>query len=266
MVLLKVLIQHIWCTRTFSVPIIFHFCKRFLCKHLIILIVNKKVLKNKICCTRTFLYLFITKNILYTFVFVVIYEKILLHITFFTRNGTKCVTFVYVANIHGSRPFCWQFCKLIFQICTLASNVTSGYRFKINSKLKCFFTIMYSSRMRTVRCSDLLGGGGCLPRGVFAQGGVFSRECLPRGVSAHGGACLGGVYTSPLGTEWLTDRCKNITFPRTVKILRAVLSLPSHCRDKIKGTSTIYFGTMDSFLDKIPWLKSFSNGWMASNE
>ena len=33
--------------------------------------------------------------------------------------------------------------------------------------------------MRTVRCSGrLLGGGGCLPRGVSAQG-VTARGCLP---------------------------------------------------------------------------------------
>ena len=56
----------------------------------------------------------------------------------------------------------------------------------------------HSSRMRTVRSSSRLpGGGGCPPEG-----------CLPRGcVSQH------ARRQTPLWTEWLTDRCKNITFP-----------------------------------------------------
>ena len=55
---------------------------------------------------------------------------------------------------------------------------------------------------------------GCLTRGVPAQGG-----CLSRGLPAQGRgwwwcipACIGA--DSPLWTEWLTDRCKNITFPQ----------------------------------------------------
>ena len=60
-------------------------------------------------------------------------------------------------------------------------------------------TRMYSSRMRTVRCSGHLLGGvlprGCLPRGVCLGGflpgvstqeGCLPRGCLPRGVSAQG--------------------------------------------------------------------------------
>ena len=58
-----------------------------------------------------------------------------------------------------------------------------------------FITTMHFSRMRTVRCSSrLLGGGGlparwrwCVPRGRVCPGGV----CL------QGGVCPGGVY--PLG-------------------------------------------------------------------
>ena len=46
--------------------------------------------------------------------------------------------------------------------------------------------------MRTVRCSSPLAGG-CLPRGVSARGG-----CTP----------------PPLWTEFLTQACENITFPR----------------------------------------------------
>ena len=72
---------------------------------------------------------------------------------------------------------------------------------------------MHSSRMRTVRCSDRLGGlpgggvclgcvclGGFLPSGVSSQGGVSTWGCLPR-----------RVYSSP-PRDRITDRCKNITF------------------------------------------------------
>ena len=61
---------------------------------------------------------------------------------------------------------------------------------------------------------------GCLPRGesargVSAQGARLPWGCLPGGVSQH------ALRQTPLWTEWLTDRCKNITFPqlrlRTVK-------------------------------------------------
>ena len=65
-------------------------------------------------------------------------------------------------------------------------------------------TWMHSSTMRAIRCSDGLlvgGGGGCLPkRGVSAEG-----VCIPACTEAD---------TLPLWTEWLTDRCKNITFPQ----------------------------------------------------
>ena len=66
-------------------------------------------------------------------------------------------------------------------------------------------TRIHSSRIRTVRCRGrLLGGsvcpGECLPRG-----------CLPKEVCVH----------RPLWTEWLTDRCKNITFPQL--LLRTVI-------------------------------------------
>ena len=104
--------------------------------------------------------------------------------------------------------------------------------------------------MRTGRFrGDVSEGGVCLD-GVCVQG-----ECLPRGCVSRMGVCLGvcvqdgclpgvcvwpregcvclgavclGVYapiacwdTPPLWTEWLTDRCKNITFPQLR--LRAVI-------------------------------------------
>ena len=53
--------------------------------------------------------------------------------------------------------------------------------------------------------------GGCLPRGVSAQGGVCS------GGVCSGGCLPGGVADTPLGSEVdtpvdrMTDMCKNIT-------------------------------------------------------
>ena len=60
---------------------------------------------------------------------------------------------------------------------------------------------MHSSRMRTVRCSSRLLGGGCLPgEGVCLPNRGWGWESAPRGQ---------------------TDTCENITFPqlllRTVK-------------------------------------------------
>ena len=72
-----------------------------------------------------------------------------------------------------------------------------------------FTTRMHSSRMRNVRCSSRLPGGGvsaypggvCLPGGVWLPGDVClggRGRCLPRRVSiCLGGVCLPrGVYTS----------------------------------------------------------------------
>ena len=68
---------------------------------------------------------------------------------------------------------------------------------------------MHSSRMRIVRCSGrLLGGGGVSAWGV---------------VSAHGGLPGGGVCQTPHTpprTEFLTHACENITFPQL--LLRTV--------------------------------------------
>ena len=67
-------------------------------------------------------------------------------------------------------------------------------------------TRMHSSRMRTVRNSSRLPGG-----------------CTCRGVGRYPPPSR---YTPPW-TEWLTDRCKNITFTtsfRTVKIVKLLLT------------------------------------------
>ena len=61
--------------------------------------------------------------------------------------------------------------------------------------------------------------GGCLPRWV---GG-----CLPRGISAQGVSAW-GCTPLPLGTEFLTHACENITFPQL--LLRTVTSLSSDIR------------------------------------
>ena len=82
------------------------------------------------------------------------------------------------------------------------------------SSYNTYETRMHSSRMRTVRSSSRLLGGVC-------QGGVSQHAlgqtppggvpggCLPRGCIA---ACT--RTDTSLWTEWLTDRCKNITFPQ----------------------------------------------------
>ena len=107
-------------------------------------------------------------------------------------------------------------------------------------------TRMHSSRMRTVRnssrlqggggwCTCLGGGGYLIPGGcTWSQGGVpglggvylvsgvnlawgctWSRGVVP----ARGCTWSRGVYLPrypPPWTEWLTDRCKNITFANFV--------------------------------------------------
>ena len=85
-----------------------------------------------------------------------------------------------------------------------------------------FKTRMHSSRMRTVRCSGRLGGGGnCLSKkGVFLGGclpvGVSARRYLLRGCLTRG--CMPGGCTPPwiqgkhFSGKRITDRCKTIPF------------------------------------------------------
>ena len=49
----------------------------------------------------------------------------------------------------------------------------------------------------------------CVPKGMCAQGVSF------RGVSGQHGCLPGGCLPHPLWTEWLPDRCKNITLAQT---------------------------------------------------
>ena len=105
---------------------------------------------------------------------------------------------------------------------------------KFKSRKNLFIiTRMHSSRMRTVRSSGrMMGGGGVCPRGVCPSGGVprgcawgvFPGGCLPGGVCL-GAVCLRDVCLRgclpvgylpgvcvhlPLVTEFFTHACENI--------------------------------------------------------
>ena len=73
-----------------------------------------------------------------------------------------------------------------------------------------FITRLHSSRMRSIRSSScLLGGGGLLPGGS-----------APEGVSSRGGGVPACTEADPSCGQ--TDRCKNITFANS---LRTVITL-----------------------------------------
>ena len=72
--------------------------------------------------------------------------------------------------------------------------------------------------MRTVRSSSRRLGG--LPRG---------------GVSQHA-----LEQNPPLWTEWLTDRCKNITFPQ-IRLRTVNIGLASHSLGEILNPPLVYF-------------------------
>ena len=59
---------------------------------------------------------------------------------------------------------------------------------------------------------------GCVRSAAVAVSWVGKRGVLPEGVCSAGDVCPGGRClprgVHPLWTEWLTDRCKNITFPQ----------------------------------------------------
>ena len=83
---------------------------------------------------------------------------------------------------------------------------------------------MRTARLLTVS-QHALGRGGvsqhALGREVSAAGGCLPRGYLPEGgVSAWRGVCPGRWPHPPPWMEWLTDRCKNITLPTS---LRAVI-------------------------------------------
>ena len=114
---------------------------------------------------------------------------------------------------------------------------------------------MHSSRMRITRFSGhpraggvCLGEGGVLPRGVSAWG------CLPR-----------ELYTAPLWTECLTDRCKNITFPqlRLRAVIRSVSKEVLYCDNvAINCTDTVVVYLWCQFSENPPLMSSPGAVWV----
>ena len=92
---------------------------------------------------------------------------------------------------------------------------------------------MHSSRVRTVRCSGRLSCHTCTrPCHVCPTCHTHSLPCMPPATHSPYYACPPTPYTPhlprtppPLWTEWLTDICKNITFPQL--LLRTVKSFIS---------------------------------------
>ena len=105
-----------------------------------------------------------------------------------------------------------------------------------------YITRMHSSRMRTVRSSSrLLGGGICpreggLPKGGVCPGGCVS--CIP--------VCNGANTPPPV--DRMTDRCKNITFPK-LRLRTVTAAIP------ITSKAGLYQLNVDV---KTPYKKSIS--------
>ena len=124
-------------------------------------------------------------------------------------------------------------------------------------------TRLHSSRMSMVRSSNhvypsmhWVGGecpggylpGGCLPMGFLPRG----MSAQGKGMSARGGVWPGGCIPTcieadtPTWTEWLTDRCKNITFRNFVcrrykYFLIYVISMTTLNRYLPRGVSNAIF-------------------------
>ena len=74
----------------------------------------------------------------------------------------------------------------------------------INKKQECIPVGSVQSAAVAMSIPACTGQGGVYPRGVSAQRGCLPGGCIPACTEAD----------TPLWTEWLTDRCKNITFPQ----------------------------------------------------
>ena len=109
---------------------------------------------------------------------------------------------------------------MFYNVLTKTEN-TKAHSF--GTKFKACSTTMHSCKMRTVCSSShvypsMHWAGGCIPA-CTGQGGVCIPACTGAGGDAQGGVCQGGSESQhalrqkpPPWTEWLTNRCKNITF------------------------------------------------------
>ena len=140
----------------------------------------------------------------------------------FTRNEIQPVIHTDKNGLHGNK---WR-CSYLNNFCPFIRlnrvQIHSHKNLFSNTKQECI----------PVGCvppaSVAISGGGSAHRGVFAPGGVVYLGVSAGGSVCPGGVCPGGVcpegvvcvsvYGSvhPLWTEWLTDRCKNITFANFV--------------------------------------------------
>ena len=106
---------------------------------------------------------------------------------------------------------------------------------------KTFLIRKHSSRMRTIRNSSRLWGGGSAP-GQYALGGLPLWESAP-GRSALGGSSLWGWVVSQHAlrqtlspVDRMTDTCKNITFATS---LRTVIRKHSSMRMRTGRLQTV---------------------------
>ena len=119
--------------------------------------------------------------------------------------------------------------------------------------------------MRTVRNSSRLLGGGCTwsggwpgPGGCTWSWGVYlvpggvptwgmylvPGMYLPRGCTWSGGVCTWSwgylPRYSPLWTEWLTDRCKKITFVTSLRTVKIKNNQHHACIPEVVHYLTVY--------------------------
>ena len=106
------------------------------------------------------------------------------------KSRQSRVHLLYYICLITNYYFCSHIWVTIISDFGIQSYHTNEQSYHTNAMI--YKTSMHSSRMRTVHCSDHLGGGGCLPRwvGVSAQvgGGVCPGGwgCLPGGHALRG--------------------------------------------------------------------------------
>ena len=97
------------------------------------------------------------------------------------------------------------------------------------------FIRICTARLVTVTRSSR--GGGCLPIGDVYLGACLPRRCLPGGVVWPGGCLARGKHPRtrsrrPLWTEWLADKCINITFPQPLRAVNMIQLPQGRVRSK----------------------------------